>query len=680
MTAERPWSWRGVPWGPQAEARAQSLAGELDLPLPAGRLLVARDFTPALARWWLDPKEEDFWTDPFLIPDMERACDEVAAALGEGVPMAVVGDYDADGITGAALLGEVLEAVGGRVHLILPHRDEGYGLQPRHVEEAVSRGAGLLLAVDNGTHAHEGIGKAKSLGLPVVVLDHHQVGEEPAPADALVNPMRPDSAYPFPHLAGVGVALKFLQALLGRGEDAPWRSSLDLVALGTLADRMPLQGENRLWVKEGLRLMERGLRPGLKVLWEKAGRPPLTAYNLAFYLAPRLNAPGRLGDPRPALDLLLSLDEEGALGPAEAVEQAQKERQKVEGAVLAHAQLLAREKEGDPVLFLYEPQWHPGVLGLVAGKLAQTYERPVLLAGKRGSWVRGSGRTAGTVDLLTLLEPLALLFHRLGGHREAVGFTLREDAVPEVGRELSRRGAHMEKGGPAPVLVDAPAFLREVDDTLLEFLDRFGPYGPGHEEPLFLFPDLTLRGVRPMGKGGRHLRLALGDGQGNHLPGVGFSLAGRLPLGDPAGRWTLLGRVEKHRFGGEETVRLRVEEGMRQTGAEKTAEAPGRSQLAQLYRALRALGKRLTFLPGEVLQLEGLCRQEGIRMDLSREDIAQGLQIFVELGVLTPLRKGREDVFMWVPPGEKLELWRSPTYRRHYLEGEGGLPRDLSGA
>ncbi|MBT9259684.1 MAG: single-stranded-DNA-specific exonuclease RecJ [Clostridiales bacterium] len=668
-----PWTWRGAPWGPDLEARAQALAGELHLPLLAGRVLAARNFTARGAARWLDLREEDFWIDPFRIPDMEKACTLVEAVLRAGGTVAVVGDYDVDGITGAALLAEALEAVGGRVRVILPRREEGYGLQPRHVDEALRQGADLVLAVDSGTHAHEGVARAKALGLPVVVLDHHQVGENPAPADALVNPHRPDAAYPFPHLAGVGVALKFLQALLGRGKDAPWRSSLDLVALGTVADGMPLVGENRLWVREGMELLRTAMRPGLKLLWEEAGRPYLTAHTAAFSLVPRLNAPGRLGDPRPSLELLLSLDEEGAEGPLAAVIQAQRERQKVEGAVLAHARLLAREKEEDPVLFLYDPHWHPGVLGLVAGKLARDYGRPVLLAGKMGGWVRGSGRAAGGADLLQLLSPLKPLFHRLGGHREAVGFTLAEEKVEEVARGIQAQARSRVWAGPEPVRVDAPADLRDVDEAFLAFLESFGPYGPGHEEPLFLFPDVTLRAVRPMGKDGRHLRLSLGDGRGSHLPAVGFSLSGRFPLGDPPGRWALVGRVEKHHFNGDVTVRLRVEDGHPQREERRyRAEVPGRALLAQLYRILKALGDRTPLLPGDPSRMAVACRKAGLPLDLSLEDLAQGLKVFSELGVLAPLKKGTEEVFLWVPPQGKLELWRSPTYRRHFLGQEGG--------
>src|SRR5207248_11390425 len=363
----------------------------------------------------------------FLLGDMAAACEAITAAIGAGNRICVHGDYDVDGICATALAVLVLRGLGADADWHLPSRfDEGYGLSGETISRLADEGCGLVLTVDCGITAVEEVAQAQALGLDVVVTDHHRPGETLPECPVVAT--RP-SEYPFPELCGTGVVYKLGQALFGLESEAP-RRHLDLVALATIADVVPLVDENRSLAIAGLRALARTAKPGLRALMQSAGVDPavVDAGAVGFRLAPRLNAAGRLGHPREALELLLTEDDAEARRLADSLEELNRERQAVEGRILREA--VAQVEEWPPerrarrAYAVAGADWHEGVIGIVASRLVERYHRPVvLIAGTDGDW-KGSGRSIPTFDLHAALGACAGLLGRWGGHRAAAGLSI----------------------------------------------------------------------------------------------------------------------------------------------------------------------------------------------------------------------------------------------------------------
>lgn len=552
--------WTTAPADPE---RTAAIVRELGLPRPLAQCLAARGFDAERAGRWLSCDESTFVHDPERLADLPAAVAEAERAVAEGRLIRVFGDYDADGVTAAAILVENLAAVGASVDWRLPSRDHGYGLQPADVDRAAADGAGLLIAVDNGIRAFEAAERAAELGLPLVVLDHHRPDGALPRAAAVVNPHRPDDRYPFKDLCGAGLAIKFAQLLQGLDADAPWRRSLDLAAVGTVADVVPLDDENRWLVREGLRLIREAPRPGLSALLEVAGvKGTPAAHELAYVVAPRLNAAGRLGDPAPALECLLADDADRARALARQLDAANRERQALERAALEEARSLAADwPEEDPVIVLASPDWHPGIVGLVAGRLARERHRPVLLAALADGRARGSGRSIPPFDLHAALDACRDHFESFGGHHQAAGFTLPAEALDALRRDLNAYAREVLSAEDlVPILpVDAVAELHEVDAFLCEALARMEPFGAGNPKPRFVIPGVSLE-VRPVGRDGAHAMLACFNRQGARVEGVAFGLGAIMRAARADGRWRLVATPELDEWNGTTRIRLRVED------------------------------------------------------------------------------------------------------------------------
>jgi single-stranded-DNA-specific exonuclease len=502
--------------------------------------------------------------DPLALGEMAAACDAIEAARAAGRRIVVHGDYDVDGVCATALLVSVLRALGADAEPFLPSRfAEGYGLAVETVERLHAAGAGLLVTVDCGITAVEAVRRAEALGLPVVVSDHHQPGEELPPCP-LVAPHGRGAPYPA-ELCGTGVAYKLAEALAARAGADPDVAArhLDLVALATVADLVPLQGENRGLVRAGMDALRRTRRTGLLALMRVASvdRTRAGSSEIGFRLAPRINAAGRLGHPGEAFELLTTDDSERARALAERLDALNRERQAVEAEILRQAldvvAALPAERRAARGLVLASAEWHPGVIGIVASRLVERLRRPVVLIAVDGDDGRGSGRSIPAFDLHAALAACGehLLAH--GGHRAAAGLTIRADAIGAFAAAFEAHAdALLDDADLLPrERIDAVVSLADVSLELADELLRLEPHGLGNPAPRLLLPAVAVEGASTLGTDGRHLRFTARSSAGACRTlwwGAGGD-AERLRAG---GRFDLACRVERNDWNGSSAVQL----------------------------------------------------------------------------------------------------------------------------
>jgi single-stranded-DNA-specific exonuclease len=512
---------------PSDEARVARTAAALDLPAVIARLLCQRGLEePELAQRFLSPALDQLH-DPFRLAGMREAVDRVLAAVAQRERVVIHGDYDVDGITSTVMVRRAIELLGGVVDHFVPdrHRD-GYGLQSTTIERLHAAGARVILSVDCGIRAHEAATRARDLGVDLIITDHHEPGETLPPAFVVINPKRSDCVYPEKMLAGVGVALKLVQALLaasGRGSDT-LPHFLKIAAIGTLADVVPLVGENRVIAHCGLRELSRGPHgAGLEALLEETGLlgRPLDSFHVGFGLAPRLNAAGRMGTPDLAVDLLLLRGREEATRTkarelAKQLSAENTRRQDQEAQILQEAR---RAIENDPevgaqnVLIVAGDGWHRGVIGIVASKLVDLYAKPALVLSIQDGIAHGSGRSIDAFDLLGGLEACADVFLKFGGHRQAAGVTLEGERLGELRRRLA--GWANERLTPDDLVprlrIDSPLGLRDISQEVIAGLSRLGPYGAMNPKPVFRASPVDLIEA-PRKLKDRHLALLVKQG------------------------------------------------------------------------------------------------------------------------------------------------------------------------
>ncbi len=523
-------------------------------------------------------------TDPFLLPNMAAAVDRLLRARSEGQPLVIFGDYDVDGVTSTALLLLMLRELGWTVEYYLPHRlDEGYGLSQEAVENCLRKfPVKLLMAVDCGSTSTQTIHWLAQSGIEVIVLDHHQVAEPPPPAVALVNPQLQLSSLrgtslitdgtaekPFCELCSVGLAFKLAHALVKRGRQCglpgaagfDLRPLLDLVALGTIADLVPLTGENRILVCAGLDRLKRTQRPGLQALKQVAQCPAsVGTYEVGFQLAPRLNAAGRLETAEIALRLLLSKDSSEGLSLANQLDVQNRERRQIERAISEQAlvNVQARFKpEADFVIVEGDALWHVGVVGIVASRVLQRFYRPTIIVGGDGEVWRGSGRSIAGFDLASALRECGDLLERHGGHAMAAGLTLRPDRLDSFRNRLNEVARRMlTRDLLEPVLpIDAEVTLGEMSFECLAHLEQLKPAGQGNPAVHFCARNLThRRPAQRVGSDRRHVKMWVQDGTGAQET-VWWG-AGNDPV--PEGTFDLAFIPHVNEFDGRRTVQLKL--------------------------------------------------------------------------------------------------------------------------
>lgn len=534
------------PWRPRSTVSPDA-AGEMaratGLPLPFCSLLASRGHASVEgARAFLKPRLDDL-LDPFLLRDMDRAVERIRTAIRAGETILVHGDYDVDGVCSAALFTRVLRRLGARVEPFVPNRFlHGYDLGDGGLDAAAKAGATLLLTGDCGVLAHDAIERARGAGIDVVVTDHHRPGPTLPAAVAVVNPNRSDCGYPERSLSGTGVAFKVCEALWEAAgqprEELLWH--LDLVALATVADLVPLTGENRILTRYGLRVLRETRNPGLRALMAAASLDPsaVDAGAVGHVIGPRINAAGRVRDARWALGLLLTDDEARAARGAQALEEHNRERRDIDRRTLGQA-LDQLERSGfdesrDYAVVLAGADWHPGVIGIVASRIVERIHRPtVLIALRAGEAARGSGRSIRPFDLVGGLAACAPLLDRFGGHRAAAGLDIQPDRIDEFRMALNdhAREALGDADLRPDVTVDVALPIADATPEFADLLRHVGPFGSGNPTPVFVARGVRVAAPpRTMGPDGEHARLVLGDAADDaaRLPAVAFRMGARL--------------------------------------------------------------------------------------------------------------------------------------------------------
>jgi single-stranded-DNA-specific exonuclease len=471
--------------------------------------------------------------DPYLLPDMQQAETRVYRALLSGESIAIYGDFDADGITGTALLALGLKALGGNITPYIPHRlNEGHGLNSTALENLQQQGISLVITVDCGITGIRQAKKGQGEGLDIIITDHHTPLDELPPAIAAIDPKRADSKYPFSELSGVGTAFKLLQALYrGMNREEQLDGLLDLVALGTVADMMPLLGENRYLVKQGLKLMSANPRPGIREMSALAGLSTdnITTEDISWVLAPRLNATGRLEHALASYRLMITDSPEEARGIARQLEEKNTERQRLTASTLAKAREYILTKGILPILIASDQDYPPGIVGLVAGRLTDEFYRPSIVIKTGDRYSTGSCRSIPEFNIISALGQCRSLLTQFGGHPRAAGFTLPTRNLAYLEQQLHQLAATQLAGiDLRPRLdIDAQATLYDLGGGTYQTIQELAPFGQGNLLPVFLSRRVEVIDCQAMGNSGEHLRLKLKQ-NGVTWNAVAFRLGGYL--------------------------------------------------------------------------------------------------------------------------------------------------------
>ena len=549
---------------PAEEADIRRL-GEAGYPQLVSQVLAARGISTAEEAAAFLERGRDLTCSPFLMKDMDRAVECISRAISQGRRMAVFGDYDVDGITATVILVDYLKSRGVDVLHYIPRRiEDGYGLGQDAIRSLHEQGVELLITVDCGITGVEEVDFAASLGMDVVITDHHECKDTLPRAVAVVDPHRPDCTYPFPYLAGCGVALKLVLALGGESrEEALFSRYCTLAAIGTIADVMPMSGENRIIVSRGLECITQSDFIGLHALLQEAGLmdKAITSVQVGFVLAPRINAAGRMGAADKAADLLLCQDPAEAARLARELCALNRERQAVEQAIYAQAveQIDHLPLQERSALVLASDTWHQGVVGIVASRLSEKYACPSFMIHLSGGTGKGSCRSWGGFNLFAALEACSDLLLGFGGHELAAGFTIEEKNIPAFRQRMNQYASRF-RGGKAPVSclqVDVPiGQAGRVTLAEVEALDALEPYGAGNARPVFCLRGATLDRLQNVGQN-RHLKLRLTKGSAQ-FDGIFFSAVAQTCGVAPGDRVDAAFYLQINEFRSSRTVQMQM--------------------------------------------------------------------------------------------------------------------------
>ncbi|MBQ3379365.1 MAG: single-stranded-DNA-specific exonuclease RecJ [Clostridia bacterium] len=479
-------------------------------------LLINRGITNADEAHSFIDAGEDLWNDPFLLKDMDAACARILKAISAHEKIAVYGDYDVDGVTSTAVLINYLTDLGIETEYYIPQRcDEGYGLNSCAIKALYDSGATLLITVDSGITGFEEVKYANSIGLDIIITDHHECSSEIPDALAVINPKRPDCPYPFKNLAGVGVVFKLICALSGKDKMKDmFCRYCELVAIGTIADVMPLSGENRLIAKEGLKHLQSTDNLGLRSLISMAGleSKPINAVLVSFVLAPRINAAGRVGNANLAVELFVTKDKKTAEDISDELIQKNKLRQETEAEILRQVnkelERLNPQKSEPEIIVLENEAWHQGVIGVVASKICERYGCPTILISSQEEPGKGSGRSIGNFNLFRALEKTSSYLEKYGGHELAAGLSIKKENIPAFRKEINRLSRDELASIEMPALTaDCELYPYEITIDTINSLSVLEPYGTGNPTPVFIMKNVLIWDVVPI-SGNKHVRLS----------------------------------------------------------------------------------------------------------------------------------------------------------------------------
>jgi len=479
--------------------------------------------------------------DPYLMDGMEKASLRIIKAITSNELIYVYGDYDVDGTCSAALFYLFIKDLGGNAGIYIPNRlTEGYGISTTGIDFIKNKGTSLIVTVDCGITAVEETEYAKSLGMEMIICDHHQPGDKIPNAFAVLDALKPNCNYPFKHLSGAGVAFKLAQAISERigKRELPFKY-LDLVAIAGAADIVPLLDENRILVKKGLEYVNNGARPGIAALIRSAGMEPgnLTAGNVVFTIAPRINAVGRLGDANPAVDLFITDDEQEAQRLAQVLEGENHQRRKIDEVTFAHAVSIVEDSvmlEEDLAIVLHEENWHPGVIGIVASRLVERYYRPTVMLTTIDGVAKGSARSINGFNIYEALKQCDDILLQFGGHEAAAGLAVNIENLDEFRKRFNTIVKTSIKPGEfsPDLLIDEKITLAEITPKFIRILDEFAPFGPGNMRPLFLAENVEFV-YSPRIVGANHIVTAVKqNGSDRVFDAIGFNLGSFVSLID----------------------------------------------------------------------------------------------------------------------------------------------------
>jgi single-stranded-DNA-specific exonuclease len=513
---------------------------------------------------FLNPKYEKLH-NPFLMKDMEKAVSRIEKAFKNGETIAVYSDYDADGIPGGVMLRRALEISGAKVFPYIPDRHmDGFGFHAGAINGLKEKGVGLIITVDCGIANNEGVNAAEDAGIDVIITDHHEANGELPKAFAILNPMQPGCEYPFKGLCGTGVAFKLVQALQQKNvlklADGQEKWLLDLVAVATVADMVPLTDENRIFAHYGLKVLQKSKRPGVQALLNALRLRNVTEDDIAFSIAPRINAASRMGEARLAYDLLATEDEKEAIALAKEIEQVNNSRKGVVASIVkeAHSRIADGGLADKSVLVMGSTHWRPSLLGLVATNLVEKYNVPVFLWGEDGSGeIRGSCRGNGTVSMHDLMQEANGSLLQFGGHREAGGFTVVKEKIHNLSDVLIKAKEKLLGGAGKEIgEADAVVSIVDINNNFLKSLFSLRPFGLANEKPLFHFPKTWTEESKMFGKTAEHLEIIFSQGD-KRARAIKF-FAGDMKKQTDTGIIDILGNIEEDPFKGRDAWRVRI--------------------------------------------------------------------------------------------------------------------------
>ena len=511
---------------------------------------------------FLKPTRHDFH-NPYLMPDMVLAVDRIIKAINNKEKILIYGDYDVDGITSITVVKNFLLERGANVTQYIPNRlNEGYGLNKDAIKKISDDGINLIITVDCGISGIEEVDYANSLGLEVIVTDHHEVGEVLPNAIAVVDAKRKDSTYPFRELAGVGVGFKLIQAIAQKLEleEKEYLKYLDIVCIGTISDIVPLVDENRVIAKLGLKLVEVTKNIGLKALLEASGYKKIDSFTVSFGLAPRINACGRMGKEKEALNLFLTQDENEAKKIALRLNEYNKERQDIEKRIYEDAvNKIEKSEKNKQVLVLGSENWHHGVIGIVASKITDLYFKPSILICFEEDEGKGSGRSIPGFDLYESLTNCSENLEKFGGHAMAVGVSLKKENFEKFKEEFEKYAQNSNICDIIPIIkIDEEITLEDINIKAVEELNMLEPFGEANKMPLFMYKNLKIHSIRTLSEG-KHIKLTLKDNN-FYIDSIGFNLghlAEEYQIGDKV---DVVGSLEINKFNGRESVQINLKD------------------------------------------------------------------------------------------------------------------------
>ena len=618
--------------------------------------------------------------DPFEMKDMDLAAGRLGVALAKGEKIAVFGDYDVDGITATCLLTDFILSMGGDCVPYIPGRlEEGYGLNPTAIHHLHTEGVKLIITVDCGITAVEEAQLCRQLGIDLVITDHHECKKQLPEAIAIVDPHRPDCRYPHKDLSGVGVAFKLASALCGSQEEV-LETYADMVCLGTIADVMPLCGENRVFVSRGLELLRETKRPGIAALMALSGCDPntLTASFVGYTLAPRINAAGRMGKIDLAISLFLTQDPQIGHNMAQSLCELNKQRQVVESEIYNQVVEMLPQGELPEAIVLADESWHQGVVGIVTSRICEEYCCPTFLICLDGNHGKASSRSYGGFNLFTSLSELAPLLESYGGHELAAGFTIHKDNIPAFRQEICRLAREFYSD-------DAPRTVLEADCAVppemltvpnIDALSQLEPCGNGCPKPVLVTESMVLERVSPVG-GGRHMRLRLRAGR-YVFTGIWFSSGAELPSLAQGETVDVAYIPQINDYRGERSVQLNVQDirpsckaecsmdtasyrALRKGIIDASAAAkllPDRNTLGMVWRYLAAVPEGI-LKENPACLCRKLVRKTNFPMSLGK--LLTCLDIFADVGLLEITRQHKHLIIRLVPTREKADLSQSRT-------------------